>query len=409
MATHWDAGDLRRRLAAALEVAERAVRLLGPAGYRSAEPDGVRPEKVLSETALFLLASHPACRTDRDLESRHRHVCDALLPYARNDRVAALIVLEPIVALDHALVHLCLSRIGLRDEGFDRLLAAALASPSAAARERLPHRVMEQQWLRRLANGNGHAARTTLPRASILRHPLDALCATADDVYAFTHALMFGSDLAQRELRPPRSAAGIAADAETALARCLDEQDYDLGGEVLLTWPFLRRKWSAAATFGFLCLTRVEDEAGFLPSHAVSLDTLRALTGEDRTRYAVAMSYHTVYVMGLLCAVSLRSDGAPPVAVPAVRRDRGIDALLAVPDPDAEPRHWVSAFADLSTPQRNALAPLVLAVRLRRAARRRDLAGVKNLLRVAARYDLLDGPAPQQALALLQRVTLLGQ
>lgn len=404
----WDRRDLRRRLAAALEVAERSVRLLGPTGYRADEPDGIRPEKVLAETALFLLASQQACACHDSLADLHRRIAGALVPFARSRRAAALIVLEPLLALDHALVHLCLSRLGLGDQGFDRLLAAALEARASATRERLPHRMMERDWLLRLA-GSRAGGQARLPAGSILRRPLDALAATADDLYAFTHAVMFGTEMGARLLRLPRHAADIIADAEAALACCLDDEDYDLAGELLLTWPLLRQPWSAAATFGFCCLARVEDAAGFLPSRDVSAERLAPLAGEERSRCALAMTYHTIYVMGLLGALSLRDDAAPPRTVTAADGDRGTAALLAVPDPDERPRHWQEAFDELAAGQQEALAPLLLTVRLRRAAARRDLAAVRDLLAVAARYDLLAEPAPQQAIELLRRAALLSE
>jgi hypothetical protein len=48
---------------------------------------------------------------------------------------AALNCAGAVVALDHALMHLCLSRMGMADARFDRLLATALSSRGAAGRE----------------------------------------------------------------------------------------------------------------------------------------------------------------------------------------------------------------------------------------------------------------------------------
>jgi hypothetical protein len=116
-------------------------------------------------------------------------------------------------------------------------------------------------------------------------------------------------------------------------------------------------------------------------------------------------------VMGLLCAVSLRPGQAPPSAVPTSRRYRGAtDAFAGLADgatSTAEPRHWELRFSELTAAQRDGLAPLVLAIRLRRAVRARDLVLVQALLRVAADHELLDAPAPRQALELLNRARLM--
>ena len=414
----WDASDLERRLALALEIAERAVLVLGTEGYGGDGRDAVRPEKVLAETALLLVASQQAviaARRQKELAARFTRLAETLATYGRNERVAALVTLEPSVSLEHAFVHVALSRIGLPDQRFDRLLELAQGAQAAASRERLPHRRLEQAWMRRLA-GVGHNGSTDVPermelRTSILARPLDALASTADDRYAYTHALMYACDLGWRLPRLPRTSPAIEADAVAALGACLDDQDFDLAGEVLLTWPLLRRVWPAAATFGFSCLAGIEDAAGFLPALSVSTDKLASLEGKERTRYAVAMSYHTAYVMGLLCAIALRHGLGPPAAVPRSRRYRGAtEALTGLVEgamPTAAPRQWEVRFKALTEGQRNALAPLLLAIHLRRAASARDLVLVQALLRVAAAHNLIDGPAPRQALELLNRAKLM--
>jgi uncharacterized protein DUF6895 len=410
----WDSTDLERRLALALEIAERAVSVLGTEGYGGDGRDAVRPEKVLAETALLLVASHHAVAAavhQKELASRFTRLAEALARYGRNERVAALVTLEPSVSLEHAFVHIALGRIGMPDERFDRLLENAQRAQAAASRERLPHRRLEQAWMRRLARiddaRSAHAIERMDLRTSILARPLDALASTADDRYAYTHGLMYACDLGSRLPQLPRTRRAIAADAEAALGACLDEQDFDLAGEVLLTWPLLRRGWPATATFGFSCLAEIEDATGFLPALSVSTEKLAALAGNERTRYAVAMSYHTAYVMGLLCALSLRPGREPRVTVPTSRRAHGateaIQALARGMQPTAEPRLWEMRFEALTEGQRDALAPLMLAIHLRRAVITRDLVLVQALLRVAAAHDLLEGPAPSQALELLDR------
>ena len=144
-------------------------------------------------------------------------------------------------------------------------------------------------------------------RQSTLNRPMDVLCGSRDDIYAFTHALMFVTDFAIGPCRRlPRRRAVILTEAEAALARCLDEQDYDLAAEVLLAWPLTGRQWSPAAVFGFCVLARVEDTAGFLPAPSTRLQRFQQLQGDRRTEYLLATAYHTAYVMGLLCSAALR-------------------------------------------------------------------------------------------------------
>jgi hypothetical protein len=55
-ATRWDEADIERRLCHALDVARQAVERLASAGYTDPEEptNNVRPEKLISETAVLL-------------------------------------------------------------------------------------------------------------------------------------------------------------------------------------------------------------------------------------------------------------------------------------------------------------------------------------------------------------------
>ena len=62
----------------------------------------------------------------------------------------------------------------------------------------------------------------------MLGRPMDALGSARLDIYAFTHAVMYASDLGERRIALPRPSPAIAADAEAALAYSLDSNDFDL-------------------------------------------------------------------------------------------------------------------------------------------------------------------------------------
>jgi hypothetical protein len=237
---------------------------------------------------------------------------------------------------------------------------------------------------------------------------MDALSATRDDVYAFTHVLLYATDLGRCRIRLPRPAHEILADATAALGRCLLEQDYDLGGEVLLAWPLLHSRWCAAAVFGLTVLSQVEDEAGFLPTANISLERCRQLSGEDRSRYVLATSYHTAYVMGLLCAAALQGTYSPPSAVPRSRRATdALVELIGYLKEQSQDQHWMRTLAHLDSRQQRPLVPLLLSMGLRSAATARDLPAVQMLLRLAAGLDVVDLPPVRQGVELLDRARLL--
>jgi hypothetical protein len=366
----------------------------------------VRGEKVVGETGLLLLAA-AACASS---EVRERVECVAalLLPHARCERVRARICLEPSLALEHALAHVCLTAIGFPDSDLDRLLSESLQAESAGGRERPPHRQLEQEWMLRVwgSSSRNHHADTALRRRSALGGPSDLLSLHKDDAYAFTHSLMYLTDLGARRVRLPRRQATIAAEADAICASSLDEPDYDLCGEVLLTWPYLRLRWSTSATLAFAVLASVEDGVGFLPAPGTSLERLNTLQGTERSDYIVTSSYHSVFVMGLLSAGALREGCRPPATFSGRGHHTGATAELMplLGSNDAEPA-WREYLDALTPAQQDSAAPFVLNACLRRTALRRDLAGMRSALLVGETHDLLDAPAARQAAELLRRST----
>ena len=336
----WNEKDLIRRLCHALDIARLAVEHLAADGYEDSDPSkNIRPEKIVSETAVLLVAASPAMVHD-EVDERVRNVAELLKPHARSERARLGLCLEPAVAWDYALPHVCLNRLDYPDYEFDKLLRESLESQARCGRERVPHRTLEQEWVATGWYQPKPGRKLTSPptaRRSILAQTMDLLNCTRDDIYAFTHALMYVTDFNLIPALLPRRRALILAEAEALLARCLDEQDYDLAGEVLLSWPLSGKSWSAAAAFAFRVLARVEDKAGFLPTAGTRISEIRAREGVARTRYLLATAYHTAYVMGLLCAACLRPGHAPPIAISVADWKPGSAAqIVRVLDADGE-------------------------------------------------------------------------
>ncbi len=328
-------------------------------------------------------------------------------PLARSDRMLLGMCLEPALALDYAQAHICLTHIGYPHEAFDRMLRAALSSQAAGARERPPHRMLEQAWALELWKPTG-VARPAVTAQTAVNMPPDLLSCTRDDGYAFTHALMYTAEPEIPQWRLPRPRATILAETQALLAWCLDEQDYDLGGELLLAWPLTGRSWGAGAIFGLHVLAAVEDMVGFLPSPATRLEQLSFLAGEERTQYLYATAYHTMYVMGLLCAAALRPGCQLPRRVPTKSGPAIAPELLGRLRGGPE-KHWQAVFEAFPPAQRESLSGVLLAMALRRAAKARDYGELQHLLRFAQRHDLADAPIASQAAELLERVALFAQ
>ncbi|MGI8991548.1 MAG: DUF6895 family protein [Bryobacteraceae bacterium] len=368
----WNREDLERRLCLSLDVAKGAVQRLGPEGYSDPLEPGnpVPPEKLISETA-FLLVGASARHHCGEVKKRIREVAEILIPHARGKRMLTGVWLRPSLALDYAMPHLCLTRLGYPDAGFDAVLQRSVRSQARAGHERVPHRVMEQDWI-------AGRCRSRATRYSVLSRPMDLLNGSREDIYAFTHALMYATDLNLRPRQLPRGRVAILAEADVALARCLDEQDYDLGGEVLLAWPLTGKLWSAAASFGFRVLAN---------------DSL------------LASSYHHVYVMGLLYAAALQPGRLPPRTIPAAVAARGgACRMLAFLDAAEPVPRWRDEFDCLQDSERDALAGFLFHAALRRKIHECRYGEANQLLRVAHELGLANTPAASQAAELLQRL-----
>jgi hypothetical protein len=404
----WDQNDLVERLCHALDIAKLAVEQIAPKGYSDPKhpAKNVRPEKIISETAVLLISASSVI-THPEICVRIKNVAELLIPHARSKRIMLGLCLEAAVAWDYALPHVCLTRLGYYDSEFDEVLRQSLRSQAHAGRERVPHRILEQEWVAMSWPDPRLPRRSTTPataRLSILNHQMDLLSGTRDDIYAFTHALMYITDFNLHPVRLPRRRSAILAEAEAMLARCLDEQDYDLSGEVLLSWPLTGKSWSEGAAFAFRVLAHVEDKATFLPTPSTRISELEALEGIERTQYLVATAYHTAYVMGLVCAASLQPGYEPPATIPLGTAKSGVaKRILRLLDNDCQSPHWREEFRQLTEPETEALAGFLINVALRRQVACRDFGGLRTLLELAYDLDLADTPLASQAGEMLHR------
>ncbi len=217
---------------------------------------------------------------------------------------------------------------------------------------------------------------------------------------------MFASDFGLSRARLARRRGAIAADADTALAVSLDAGDLDLSAELALTGPLLRAAWSAPAIFAFHVLAAVEDREGFLPVLGMDLSRYRALPAGERSGYMLAHSYHSAYVMGFLCAAALRASPMLPAAVPESAKRGAAARILRLLDGSEVESCWGGHFRALRERQQDSLAPFALAILLRRAAVRGNLALVRTALQVAVDFGIAGGTAPIHAAALLRRSQL---
>jgi hypothetical protein len=314
--------------------------------------------------------------------------------------------LQPGAALDLALVHLHLRDIGRPDPGFDRLVADLLGRDRVAGPEREPNRTLEQLWLEELWSGRPHPAalRRAVTDSALARTP-DALGSRPEDLYALTHTVLYATDMGRRPITPPRPVDAIRADAEAALAAALDAGNLDLTAEILWLWPMVPLPWTPAAMLAWSVLSGRHSEDGFLPGPGYDPEIRSRLATERAEEYVLRSSYHTTLAHGILVS-ALLSTGRPPRWPSAVAAPGAAESALSLLDQCGSAR-WRRYLDRAPTGPRDALAPLVLTAALRRARGAHDLPAIRTALAVALDLDLLDAPAPRQAIALLRRAALV--
>lgn len=393
--------DHIRRLEAVLTIAQTTVPLLiAPAPEAGAERQAFRREKFICETALLAYAAGPVPQ----VRPAVLRLAELLSPHARSEEILTLMRIRPAMAPELSVAHVCLTTLGVGDPSFEDALRQ-IGAEGHPPPERAPWKDIESDWLscrcpvfpRR--QGLGHSiARTTLVTG------LDALSSRREDLYAFTHALIYLSDFGRRPPEVPRDAGLVLQDAGAALARSLDEDDFDLCAELLMTWPYLRVPLSPMARFGLDALCAVEDEVGYLPSLGLAARELEGLSAESRRRAVLDEAYHTIYVMGLLMAALLQAD--MPADAPSPPATPGLSEALLRLMPERSPQpQWERQFARLAEPEREALADMLAAIALRRALMRHDLRRLREILACCVTFRLTDSVAIQQAGQLLRRFT----
>jgi hypothetical protein len=406
----WDQDDLVRRVCLALSVARRALAFLGEDGYRdeSDPEESFGPDKPFAETAMLLhvasgVAWHPRVKESID------ELAAVLAPHARSNRTAFAIALHPTICLQLAMPHVLLSRLGLRDSRFDRLLTLSTESSAHLGQEVVPNRALERMWIKSVWTGSPPGrAFDDAASSSALNHPLDLLWGTREDAYAHTHTFMYFTDFGYAPRPLPRPRSEILGESAALLARSLLLEDYDLTAEVLMAWPLTSAPWTPAAAFAFRVLAELEDSVGFLPAKNGTPEKFLHLAGSERTKYALAAAYHTVYVMGMLCALSLRPGSAPPIEIAgSVVPAKVIDELSSM-IPEAE-TPWRHTFRRLQPSDQRTLAPFLLDLALLSRGRSHDFAAMGSLLDLAVRHDLANAPLCAQSAELLQRMSVCAE
>ena len=416
----FDQRDLHSVILIALKTAKNTITLAleddTDAGSNLADQQGqVRPlirSKVLAESAMLLRITRFLRKADPQIASAFDDLAHLVNLHGRPPTLRVQLCRTPSSAFDHAATHIHLRSLGYYDQDTDVLLDEALKLHNQFGTERLPNHALDHQWLNNILSRSGRdwSPDPALLSQSCLAHQLDALGSKTAEFYAFTHVILYATDMGRLQPEWPRPKSELVSDAEAGLAFALDANNFDLAAELLWTWPMLAVAWTKAASFGLGILISFQKEYGFLPGPGYSDRVDGALEETESSHYRLRTSYHATFVMGFLCAAIINSNHIPPDFVKPERKSKH-DMRLIIGLLDLQPKEpkWQLIFKKSDPCYREGLAEFLLTIALQRASDCCDLTFIRKCLEVAQHSHLTDGPAFKQAVALLQRVVLLAK
>lgn len=397
--------DLQVRLCRALDFAYSTVKLFSCSGYKDPIRDELSfdSDKPVAETSMLIYAAS-GCRLIEPIGSRIEAIASELIRCARTEQVALNIALHPSRALRFALPHIILSKLGYTDREFDAFLSASIPSQEKCTIDRPYSAGYEQYWISGLWNKGAKLIRRRLvEHDSLLFRPVDLSGARREDAYAFTHLMMYATDFGFDSDQFPGEMHLALFQASSLLAKCIELEDYDLAGELLLTWPFSSSSWDPQATFAFHLLAIVEDIVGMLPCGNLDSSYLSTLEGLERHRYAVANSYHTMYVMGFLAAASLKPGMVPPQKIIGQQpKTTCLRPLMSLVDTDNG--HWYSAFLTLTDAEQESLTSFIVDLGIAQSFLAQDYSRLAKILSLASHSGLPASLYTIQARDLLSRL-----
>ena len=379
----WPLADLEARLVRALDLAMIVVQDFAEAGYTDdAVPQlSFGPDKVIAETAILAYAAAGAT-TNPVVTQKVAALADVVAPLCRSRGTLVDLAQRPARAFKYAVPHVLLSRLGRNNDDFDTFISRQCDMAQQMAIDLPPCARLERHWIDQTWREPAHHTCTPDLQGTVAELPFDILGASREDTYALTHILFYLSDFGRHPVPGlPRGRGAILADVQACLARQLDAEDYDLCGELLMAWPQLRAPWDPVPAFCFRVLASLEDAVGVLPCGNVDYTRSSSMAPEARQRYARATAYHTAYVMGFLCAVTLR-HGAPPLHAEVPSPSPLVwPELLDLVDPGRG--HWLPIFQELPDTEKSALTALVADTAVVQAVAQRDYSRAGKVLALA--------------------------
>jgi hypothetical protein len=307
-----DPNDAQRTLGAVLANAIDVLRDI-PALEPEWPEDGSKLErfvdKLTAETALLILLARRVEALEASVRNLVDDLADRLGPHARSDRNAVMLLRYPHAASTLGFAHIALSHAGYGDSRFDALVRGCFESDQMTSIERVPFRFGELLWQCRLLGVEGIRGQDAVDRLSILATSPNPCFGLREQCYQVTHALMYATDFG-RISESVAGRAGLSRTIDAFLAWRSAKEDLDLVGELLVAVECLNEPWSPAACIAATQLWQTWCSFGYVPDLYYDAHEHERLTGTAARAYEVRRTYHSTYVLGLLCSLIAARGGA---------------------------------------------------------------------------------------------------
>ena len=279
---------------------ESVGRLVSAHLDRLVAEDSDRAAKALCEIALLIAFMRVG--GVRSNSGRWTSILDVIAPRLRATSVLQRLLWMPSRASMFGVGHALVSLAGRPFEALDAVVADLARHPLSGSREVSPYEALESEWVLRLIGASPLRSKSGPLMTARPAHPLFM---TEDDAYAFTHTVLYRTDLGRRRLNTSERL--VASDlADAGVTWSLARADFDLTGEMLLAAVLSGAPSTPAAAFGLAVLEHVWDDAGFVPDRAMA--GFKQDSGRDPLRLFYAI-YHANLVGALLMTALLNRPG----------------------------------------------------------------------------------------------------
>jgi hypothetical protein len=262
-----------------------------------------RQDKIAAEALLLAYLASRVPTQDQRLRQSIEALGDRAQGFIATPRNEALLRRFPQTAATIGVGYVLLSRMGRGKRSVEDLLKRAVQDGFLTLTERSIFRMMDARWTYALLEPGLVPPVEDLAPLSTFGSSPHPIYTMNEDNYALTHAVFYLTDFGNGE--PGKMSLQSAFPVlDPFMAWTAVHTDFDLLGEFLMAAVALGQTGTPAFRFGWDLFFKAWDK-GDLVGPEFSAARLSELSGQEAEAYAFSENYHTQFVAGILCAVSL--------------------------------------------------------------------------------------------------------